>query len=223
LLGLLAIAGAIYFYVSRTRNTARMTGELLDVANDVRLAARRFGFSRRSNLHPAEAIEDPMIAIAGISVAYQDLDGLPTQEERRALTSALARVGNLNLGDAEELVVLGNWLVTECGGPAGAVSRLSRKLQRMSGNNGFSQVMAVIQAAARRAGRSQTRLPDQLDGRDLTDHRRQRRNWRRHRAGRGRAWPYPFAQTLRRTWPWLCSGGEASPLTATFPDRPGGR
>lgn len=148
LLALAAAAGAVLFYIIRARNAASMTHELLDVAHDVRLAARRFGFRRAGNQHPAEAIEDPNIAIAGIGAAFLELDDLPAREQRLALTSSLGRTARLPLGEAEEMLILGRWMINQCGGAEQAVTRLGRKLYKMQGAEGFQPMMEVVQSVA---------------------------------------------------------------------------
>lgn len=145
LLGLIVTVG---YFVIRARNTARVGADLLDMANDVRLAARRFGFRRQANLHPAESIEDPQIAMAAIASAFVELDDLPTADQRAALTREMARTFDVSAKDAEELSVLGRWMVAECGTPDAAISRLSRKLNRLSGADGFTRLMTLVQTAA---------------------------------------------------------------------------
>lgn len=148
LIALAGIVAAVLFFVIRARNAAQAGADLLDMANDVRLAARRFGFRKRADLHPAEAIEDPNIAIAAIASAFLELDDLPTADQRGALVRRLGPALEVSAEDAGELVILGRWMVTECGGPDAAISRLSRKLQRLSGPEGFAPLMAAIQAVA---------------------------------------------------------------------------
>jgi len=149
LLGLLAVAGAAYFWILRARNAAEMTHELLDVANDVRLAARRFGFRRRNNTHPTEAIDDPLVAAGAVVVAFLELDDYPTAEQKTAMISALRENLHVSHDDAEELAVLGRWLVGECGGAAQAVPRLARKLYKLSGQDHFSAVAQSLQMIAK--------------------------------------------------------------------------
>ncbi len=144
LIAALGALAAVYFFVIRARGAADMASEVLDAANDVRLAARRFGFTRKTNIHPVEAIEDPDIALASIGAAFVELDDLPTREQRDALSAAIARTCEMTLQDAEELGVLGRWMVGECGSPDQAIVRLSRKLFKLQGANGFAPVMEVI-------------------------------------------------------------------------------
>lgn len=166
LIALVGIIVTVGYFVIRARNTAQAGADLLDMANDVRLAARRFGFRRQANLHPAESIEDPNIAMAAIASAFVELDDLPTADQRAALTREMARTFNVSNHDAEELSVLGRWMVSECGTPDAAISRLSRKLQRLSDSDGFSQLMTLVQTAAKsgsgQLSRKQTEALDDI-------------------------------------------------------------
>ncbi len=164
LIALAGIAAAISFFVLRARHAAQAGAELLDVANDVRLAARRIGFRRKADLHPAETIEDPNIAIASIATAFLEMDDLPTADQRTALTRRLVPALDISAEDAGELMVLGRWMVGECGGPDAAVSRLGRKLYRLSGSDGFEPLMAAVQAVAQSgSGNLSQRQSEALD------------------------------------------------------------
>ncbi len=149
ILGLIGLATAAYFIVVRARNGAQMAGELMDVADDIRAAARRFGFRRRQNVHPVETIEDPRLAIGAIATAFIALDDLPTAEARGQLDKQLRQHLNLSAEEAQEIEVLGQWFVSECGGPLMAVPRLAKKLHALdSGGTAFQTLMAVIQGLA---------------------------------------------------------------------------
>lgn len=144
ILGIIGLATAAYFLIMRARNGAEMATELLDVADDIRSAARRWGFRRRQNVHPVEEIEDPRMAVAGIGSAFIALDDLPTSDVRHKLTASLARNFDLPSKDAQELLVLGQWLVEQSGGPVSAMPRLARKQARLSGSDQFEPLMAIL-------------------------------------------------------------------------------
>ncbi|MDQ2091508.1 hypothetical protein [Marimonas arenosa] len=164
---LLAVVGlcvAVLFFVVRARNAAGVASDLLDMAKDVRLAARRFGFRRRTDIHPAESIEDPSIAIAGIANAFLELDDLPTSTQRSALTRAMAETLNLARQDADELTILGRWMANECGTSQAAVSRLSRKLVRLAGRESFTPLLTILNATLTASSTSiNTRQKEALD------------------------------------------------------------
>jgi tellurite resistance protein len=155
LIALLGAAVALCFFVYRARNAGQVAADVLDMANDVRLAARRFGFRRQANVHPVESIEDANVAITAAALAFLELDDLPTQEQRARLVEAARHEFGLAQADAEEMQVLGRWLAAECGSPSAAVSRLARKLYKLRGQDAFEPLLRVIQAVASTDGLSE--------------------------------------------------------------------
>lgn len=154
LLAVIGAATAFYFIVIRARHGAEIATDMLDMANDVRLAARRFGFRRSKNMHPAESIEDPNLAITAIALSFLELNDLPTQDQRNAMIVQTQSTLGVSKSDAEEMMVLGRWLMNECGGADGAISRISRKLQRLDGANSFDALMTLIKATLPASGLS---------------------------------------------------------------------
>ncbi len=144
ILGILGILAAAYFWSLRARDAANMAGDLVDMASDVKAAARRFGFTRKTNIHPVESIEDPNIAAAGIAEAFLALDDMPTRDQQSAMRVQLRRVLQVDDATAEELMVLGHWMVNECGGAQPALARLSRKLYRLEGPSALTPLMDII-------------------------------------------------------------------------------
>lgn len=162
LLGLISIVG---IWIWRMRAAADTVHDLLDVANDIRLAARRFGFRRTQNRHPVEDIEDPNIAIAALAVSFLELDDYPSQDEKAALMRALSQELNISASDAEEISVLGRWLMTQCGSAESAIDRLARKLYKLDGAQSFHPLMAILKAVLGAAdspmnGKQKTALED---------------------------------------------------------------
>lgn len=147
LIGILGIAAAVYFFVIRARSAAHVAHDVVDMANDVRAAARRFGFKRKTNVHPVETIEDPNLAIAAIATAFVEMDDLPTKEQRDALDRALRERLGIDGATSQEATILGHWFVSECHGPETAVPRLSRKLFKLNGKDGFEPLLSVVNAS----------------------------------------------------------------------------
>lgn len=143
-LGVIGLLAAAYFWMNRARNAASAAGDIADMAQDVMGAARRFGFRRRANVHPVEAIEDADIALAAAGVAFLELGDLPSKDQQHALGQSLSRHLALPNDKAHEAVILGHWLVAQCGGAQPAVARLSRKLFKMKGLQSLEGLMAVV-------------------------------------------------------------------------------
>jgi hypothetical protein len=144
IVALLGLIGAAYFWASRVRNAGYMAQDLADMAGDVMGAARRIGFRGRANVHPVESIDDPAIAIAALGTAFMELGGLPTQEQRDALSAALQRHARRSATDAEEEMILGRWLVSECKGAEAAIARLARRLCKLDRVGSFEPLMWVL-------------------------------------------------------------------------------
>lgn len=147
---LIALVGAIataYFLYMRARNAAQMTSELVDVANDVRLAARRFGFRRQRDVHPGDSIEDANLAMGTIALAFSNLTGLPTQQDRDRLKLALRKTLNLSEDEAEETLILGTWIMGQCNGPSPAIERVSRRLFKMNGLDNWQELLTILKGS----------------------------------------------------------------------------
>ncbi|KPP92030.1 MAG: hypothetical protein HLUCCA08_06845 [Rhodobacteraceae bacterium HLUCCA08] len=157
ILGLLALAAGVVFWMMRAQGAANTARDVADMAQDVRLAARRFGFRRRADIHPAESIEDPKLAVAGIAVAFAELDDLPTAEDRARLHVALRAVLRMSDADAQEMEVLGRWLMTQCGGPDATIARLSRKLFRLDGGGHADALDDILTRITDAAGKAPSR------------------------------------------------------------------
>lgn len=164
LVALMGIVIGAYIWAQRARNARDMLGEVGDMANDVRLAARRFGFSRKMNVHPVESIEDPRLAIASIATAFIELDDLPTAEARKILTIQLRSQLRADEEEAVEMEVLGRWFMNECGGAEPAITRLSRKLYKIGGAEQMEPLMNILKGAVK--GELSTRQKDALE--DIT-------------------------------------------------------
>lgn len=154
ILALIGAAAAVYFFAIRARNTAHAARDIADVANDVRLAARRFGFSRKTNVHPVEQIEDARVAAAALVKAVIDENGMPTQEVHNAFLIQLQKGLQFSLADSKEVVTLANWLIASCNGASPAISRLSRKLYKMSGSDAATPVFGILEAIYAETGMS---------------------------------------------------------------------
>lgn len=173
LIAIAAAAAAVLWWMYRARMAAGVATELADAAADVLNAARRFGFRRRANAHPVEAIERVDIATGALALAFVELDGLPSSEMKGALSQALVRQFTLVGKDAEEILVLGHWLVGQCNGAQPAVERLAKRLYQIGGAAALEPVIAVLKdVAVAGGGALSPRQKDALE--DIARHLRVR-------------------------------------------------
>ncbi|WP_224814555.1 hypothetical protein [Hasllibacter sp. MH4015] len=152
LVGLLAVIGGIVFWVYRARMAATAASDLADMAGTVMGAARRFGFRRRHDMHPVDCIDDTTLAAGALTVAFLDLGQTQTEEMRRTHILALQKHFVIGKDEAEELLVMGHWLVNECSGPAPAVTRLGKRLMKLTGSHALDAPLQVINDVAGASG-----------------------------------------------------------------------
>ncbi|MBM7069237.1 hypothetical protein [Actibacterium sp. 188UL27-1] len=154
LLGVLAAAGALYFWLSRARDAAHATRELTDMATDVLGAARRFGFRRRADQHPVESIDEERLAGSALAIAFLEMGKFPTEEQKQTLLRSVQSTYGMDKPAAEEAMILGHWLVSECGTIDAAVSRLAKKLLRLGGQDALNPVLEMVKGFTGDAGLS---------------------------------------------------------------------
>lgn len=144
LIAILGIVVAAVVWFNRAQRASEVATDLIGTASDVKNAARRFGFKRRSNQHPVESIDDPKLAIGGLATAFLEMDDLPTAEMRSLMDISLRKHLRMDAKTAEEVAVLGHWFVEECKGPVTAFPRLAKKLRKIDGSDSFEPLMAVL-------------------------------------------------------------------------------
>ena len=151
-----ALGAALWFWVRNNPRDAIHVAQ--DAATTLRNAPRKFAFRKQSNAHPVEGIDDPWIAICAIGQAFIELDELPTKEQRNRLHIKLRARLRCTDDEAQELQVLGRWLVTQCDGPKPAMTRLGRRLYKMEGDAMWDTLQEFLGALV-----TEDLSPDQLD------------------------------------------------------------
>ena len=124
-LGLIVLGMIVYFVLLRVRRGSRMVAEVIDMPTDVRTAARRLGYKRRTDVHPVDGIDDPKLA--------------------QVVQHGMAR----DIEQARNMMVLGHWLVRTCGGAKDAVSRLARRLYVLDEGASAACVISMLQGLSK--------------------------------------------------------------------------
>jgi hypothetical protein len=161
-LAALAALGAAYFWYLRLQNAKEAAETLFDAANDVRLAARRFGFRRRLNLHPVDSIDDARIAAVTVLAALLQVDRQWDQGMSDRLTVQLKSVMDQTDDEAEELVTLGRWMADQCATKDDAVRRGGKRLIALAGVKALPDLKLMIERLFGTAGHSEP-LADSLE------------------------------------------------------------
>lgn len=143
IIGIISAAGIWYWRMQSARENI---ANLADAAKDVRLAARRFGFKRQTNIHPADSVDDPRLAAAGILHAVAGMADTPSDAQRREMLVQFQSRFECALEDAQEISTFGAWLAAQCGTKSEAVRRLSRRLAGLAGYEAQVDLRAMILA-----------------------------------------------------------------------------
>lgn len=158
ILGILSAAAVWYWRLSMAREAAREIG---NIAGTLANAPRRFGFRRRANAHAVEGIDEPDLAVAALGWAFLELGDLPSREDQAALASTLSRNLGVSIDDAQEMMILGRWLVGECQGAEPAITRLTKRLGKLD-HAAFQILLPVLNEVGRAAGGLSAKQRDAL-------------------------------------------------------------
>ena len=143
---LTALGGAIWRYIRS--NPREAVDTVADVATTLANAPRRLAFRRQTTAHPVEGIDDARIAICAIAQSFIELDDLPTAEQRKKLHVLLRSKLRCDDEEAQEMEVLGRWLMTQCNGPSEAVTRLDKRLRRIDGADSWDMLQEMLMPLA---------------------------------------------------------------------------
>lgn len=174
ILGILSIIGIALVWYWRAKMAREAAGDVVDAANDVRLAARRLMFKRRHTVHPADAVDDPRLAAAGIAIAVATMDEPASQSELRTLSEEARRVFSISDQEAEDITSFGRWIAGQCKTEGEAVRRLSKRVAALAGPDALPDLTEMV-------GRVAT-----ADGNELSDAQQEALRLMTHTvAGRG--------------------------------------
>lgn len=137
-----AVGGAIWWWVRNNPRDAMYVAQ--DAVTTIRNAPRRIAFRRQTGEHPVEGIDDPRIAICAIAQAFIELDDLPTQEQRQRLHVLVRTKLRCTEEEAEEMEILGRWLMTQCNGAVPAIPRLGKRMFKIDGDNSWQLLQEVL-------------------------------------------------------------------------------
>lgn len=141
-----AIGGVIWWWIRNNPREAINTAQ--DVATTIKNAPRKLAFRSVANAHPVEGIDDERIAICAIAQSFIELDDLPTAELRQQLHTLLRTKLRCSEEDAQEMEILGRWLMTQCNGPGDAVPRLGRRLRKIDTGQAWELLQELLMPLA---------------------------------------------------------------------------
>ncbi|MEO3427680.1 TerB family tellurite resistance protein [Pelagibius sp. CAU 1746] len=147
-LAVLGIAAGIGVWLWRAHMAARAAGELMDTADDIRSALRRFGYRRKANANPLDGIDDPRLAAAGVLAAFAKMEGGIGRAEVEAISEECRRAFRTDAAEAAQIGAYGRWLVQQSANMDEAVRRLARNLEGKLSEAEKDQFLEMIERVA---------------------------------------------------------------------------
>lgn len=142
---ILSAAAAIGVWYWRMKAAGDVASGIVDAANDVRLAARRFGYKQRNKTHPADSIDDARLAAAGILVAIGGMDSEFNEDNMKDAIDECRWKFDIEWSEAQEIMLFGKWIAAQCGTKDEAVRRLSKRVFKLSGMDAGPDLVEMIQ------------------------------------------------------------------------------
>ncbi|MDX8351302.1 hypothetical protein SLH47_02935 [Cognatiyoonia sp. IB215182] len=139
---LTTIGGALWWWARQNPDQAIYAAQ--DAVTTARNAPRKLAFRRQTKAHPVEGIDDARIAICALAQAFIELDSLPTADQRTHLNTLLRTKLRASADEAQEMEVLGRWLVAQCQTPGAAITRLARRLHRIDGDASWDLLQDIL-------------------------------------------------------------------------------
>lgn len=146
MLYILIIGGLIaagFFTYRQFQRGAYIAGGMIDAPAPVRAAAKRLGFHAQPNVHSIASIPTDELCVAAMAVAFAQMDDKATPDEA-VIIASLQKHFNLEQAEAQDMTLIGPWLVEQGGGPTPAFERLTKRLKQLDHGPVFSKMMHVI-------------------------------------------------------------------------------
>lgn len=148
LIGLIAIIGAVAFWLWRVRAAAEASNEIVDAASDARAALRRYGYRRKAGQHPTESVDDPRLAAAAILAAVAKMDGDLTADQFNALRVECRASFRVDQGEADDMAAYGRWLADQCKSPDDAIRRLAKIVRDRAPKEAHGDMIRMMERVA---------------------------------------------------------------------------
>jgi uncharacterized tellurite resistance protein B-like protein len=144
----MGVATAAWLWYRRAKHAKEVADEVFGLARDMRLATRRLGFRRRSDVHPADCVEDPRLAVAGIVSAIAQMRGPLSHTAVAVFTAEVGETFDATPAQADDIVAFGRWIAQECGSPEMAARKLGAVVSQSVGVDSMPEVIWMIERVA---------------------------------------------------------------------------
>lgn len=132
-----------YVVLRKVQRGSYLFGSLLDAPPPVRAAAKRLEFKAQPNVHSIVSVNSPELCVAAMAVAFARMDD-NERIDAHELPRFVQKQLQLEAAQAQDVCVLGAWLVEEGGGPTPAFDRLTKRLKQLDHGPYFGKMMSVL-------------------------------------------------------------------------------
>lgn len=152
LLALIAALSALAFWILRTRRGSTRTRDIVEAADEVRAAARRFGFRRQPGRHPADLVDDARLAASGMMAAIARMDGEIGEKQFNAIRVECRAAFRVHQSDADEIAAFGRWLAGQSPDPEDALRRLGARVHALASEEAQADLIGMLERVAASEG-----------------------------------------------------------------------
>ena len=143
---LLLVGLATWFWLGKTRDGGGGSNSAGAGPHAVTGAARHLNYHHRQDRHPVDCIDEQNIAIGALATAILELGGSPGESDRSRMNIALRTALRISAEDADQVAILGRWMIGQCRGAAQSVTRLGTRLYLLTGPRGMMHLGEVVEA-----------------------------------------------------------------------------
>lgn len=145
-LGVLAVLGAVVFWIIRLGAVANASREIGDAVGDLAGAARRARIRKKANAAPLDTLDDPRDAAVALMVAITLTEGTLTESQ----ASYIAKEAEQRLGyeDGQEALAHGRWLCKDALEPGHVIHRVLPLLIKTCDEDQKKDVVRLVSEVA---------------------------------------------------------------------------
>lgn len=136
---------AAWLWARRAHQAKDVADNVVEMARDVRLNFRRLGFKRRSDLHAADCVEDPRLAVAGIVAAIARMRGPLSTHTQEVFTREVMETFKTDPQHAADIVAFGQWVARQCATPELAAHKLGAVIRESVGEDAMPEIIWMIE------------------------------------------------------------------------------
>ncbi len=145
---IVGMVSAAWLWARRAKQAKEVADNVVEMARDVRSTFRRLGFKRRSDVHPADCVDDPRLAVAGIVAAIARMRGPLSPQTLDAFKSEVMETFKTDPQHADDIIAFGQWVARQCTTPELAAHKLGAVVRKSVGADAMPEIIWMIERVA---------------------------------------------------------------------------